>query len=259
MNKLDFYLFLSFLLFNLPIVNAQSNCAYYCPCEVGTLEYVSNRLHDKVVFITYETIKITTANAHNVGFQRSVRSTIFGSGKPKNINYPPRSGDITIDTDGTANYPGAFFVPGSPNGVIFSNLTTTENFGNGCNIPSEPTNQNLVNCNQMGMEVTLTIPSDKDWLSGKQTSKWNVSYVDRTVLDSTNASIVLRGETVDAVIIAEKAIYEGLLTGSCWEVSWLVKGYGKVRTNFYENLPDKNDLHEVYDRGYRGFRILVQN
>jgi len=194
-----------------------------------------------------ETVVITSVTPNAANFHRTVSTTTINlnGGATQTITSVARHGTVNIAPQSII-LPGAAFVPGLPISMavsLFSPPPEIEEYmGSGCMIPLNPTlNQSLPECTQMGMDAVTNFNYGSKGnisLSGKHEFKWHALHTNRQVI-SINEIIQLQINGVntafDAIVIAERVTSGGTsYKGSHWEISWWVKGFGMVRTYFFE-------------------------
>lgn len=224
-------------LFSGEIKAQNADCPGYFPCQSYTLAYQTIKSGESGVEVEHETI-VLSPSAALINYTRTLSVISFSGGGQINFSH---SGTISKN-ENTHNFGPDFFLPQpNPSFSDFISPPVVQYKGPNCPLPNSISmNTVLPACSSMGINVTKETKSDGNpFLAGGFEFKYSISYTNRTVL-AVNQSLQHAGKTYNCVVIKEERENAGIVTGKFWEVSWLAKGIGKVKSHFFKADPGNN-------------------
>ncbi len=241
MNKKNITIIaLHFLLVNLlskEITAQNANCPGYFPCEVHTLVYQTLKAGESGVEVEQETI-ILSPSGDQINYNRTLSVISFSGGGQVSFSHTG-----TIQHNGNAHLFGPdYFLPKpNPSFGDFIEPPVVVYGGPNCPLPNSISmNTVLPACSEMSIKVTKeTKSAGNPFLAGGFEFNYSISYMNRTVL-AVNQYLQHAGKTYNCVVIKERRENKGVVTGDFWEVSWLAKGIGKVKSHFFKADPGNN-------------------
>lgn len=241
MNKnnivpLALYVLLASLV-SMEIKAQNADCPGYFPCQSHTLVYQTLKAGDSGVEMEHETI-VLSPTGNTINYERTMSVISFSGGGQISFSH---TGTIQQFENSYQFGPDYFLPRPNPSFSDFIEAPVVNYSGPNCPLPNSISmNTVLPACNSMGIKVTKeTKSAGNPFLAGGFEFNYSISYMQRTVL-AVNQTLQHAGQTYNCVVIKERRENKGVVTGDFWEVSWLAKGIGKVKSHFFKADPGNN-------------------
>jgi hypothetical protein len=240
MNKREITLIALYSLISCYIseIRAQNaDCPGYFPCQSHTLIYQTLKSGESGIELEQERIELSPSGGQ-IDYNRTLSVISFSGGGQISFSH---TGSIQHNGNSHLFGPDYFLPKPNPSFSDFIEPPVVVYTGPNCPLPNTISmNSVLPACSEMAIKVTKeTKSSGNPFLAGGFEFNFNITYSSRIVL-AVDQALQHNGQTYNCIVIKEKRASTGVMSAEFWEVSWLAKGIGKVKSHFFKADPGNN-------------------
>ena len=226
------------------------NCDFYFPCSVGAeVRWLTFKGNTADPSFEVENVKILSVNNQAIQFERRFNVIDFQNGSDVSFSH---QGQVVCNDISCAFGPDYFLPRPSPTLSTFFSPPIISYSGQSCELPNHPSIGPLSDCSTMKISVESAVSSSSSnaFLAGNAGFEFAVNYNQRKVL-SLNSVLEINNQSISCVVIQERRQSSGGTQETVFEVSWIAKGVGKIRSVFYKDDPGSNWNNPSGSIGYR--------